>query len=220
MTIKSKRKSKNESRSLNLLSNKNTFTSSLFSEFFTSPETDQFNNNQKSLTLPFNKPLPNTNLDTSLELYSSSNNSRSSSTSSTSSDNCTIKNIIMTTASTTLPNSSSVLLSPAASLSENRSFFKSSPVLQQPQAVMSNLSISTPSSNTLTKSSNTANSNSNVIKTNTISYLDENNLKLAVVDYPDILKLIKLQNLIEYQEWIAFNSKSLKVFYYLIFSEL
>lgn len=39
------------------------------------------------------------------------------------------------------------------------------------------------------------------------SYLDEANLKLAVIDYADILKLIKLQNSIEFQEWIAFNTK-------------
>lgn len=58
------------------------------------------------------------------------------------------------------------------------------------------------SSSALPSSSNSTTSNSN-----STSYLDENNLKLAIIDYSDILKLIKLQNSIEYHEWLAFNSK-------------
>lgn len=70
---------------------------------------------------------------------------------------------------------------------------------------------STSSSSSLSSSSaaNQAISNSSVAvnKTSSTSYLDESNLKLAIIDYPDILKLIKLQNSIEYQEWLAFNTK-------------
>jgi hypothetical protein len=42
---------------------------------------------------------------------------------------------------------------------------------------------------------------------NSTSYLDENNLKLAIVDYNDIVKLVKLQDLIDTNEWLAFNTK-------------
>ena len=75
---------------------------------------------------------------------------------------------------------------------------------------------STSSSSSLSSSSITnqpiSNSSGAVNKTNSTSYLDESNLKLAVIDYPDILKLIKLQNSIEYQEWLAFNSELLFLF--------
>ena len=39
-----------------------------------------------------------------------------------------------------------------------------------------------------------------------LSYLDEANLRMAIVEYPDIVKLVKLHN-IDYYEWLAFNSK-------------
>ena len=39
------------------------------------------------------------------------------------------------------------------------------------------------------------------------SYTDEYNLKMAVVEYQDIVKLIKQQPMIDYHEWLAFNTK-------------
>ncbi len=101
---------------------------------------------------------------------------------------------------------------------------QTSPIVHQPQSVKSTGNLSSSNSSTSAASSPspsvnktstqnviTKNECKNIInKVNSVSYLDESNLKLAIIDYSDILKLIKLQNSIEYQEWIAFNSK----FYY------
>ena len=75
----------------------------------------------------------------------------------------------------------------------NESYLQSSsPIIQQPQFV----------SNQLLNSSEAPPS-----KISSFSYLDDNNLKMAIVDYTDLLKLIKLQSSINLQEWLAFNTK-------------
>ncbi len=81
---------------------------------------------------------------------------------------------------------------------------QSSSTLPQSSTMSSLSSNQTNSNSNISTSANNSNNNT---KTNSTSYLDENNLKLAIIDYPDILKLIKLQNSIEYQEWLAFNTK-------------
>ena len=45
-------------------------------------------------------------------------------------------------------------------------------------------------------------------KVTSFSYLDDNNLKIAIVEYTDLLRLIKLQNCMDQNEWLAFNSKN------------
>lgn len=93
---------------------------------------------------------------------------------------------------------------------------------------MSSLTSSNSSTNISSSNLNNNNNTNNVINTSTIispsngkstnaaenstkisslSYLDENNLKLAVIDFSDLNKLIKLQNCIDLQEWVAFKSK-------------
>lgn len=115
---------------------------------------------------------------------------------------------------TTISNNSNVLHYPAQ-------VEQSSPIVQQPQSIKSTNNLSTSNSSYVsmplspvnklnTQNSNESSSqNSNSSKVTSVSYLDDSNLKLAVIDYSDILKLIKLQNSIEYQEWMAFNSKIL-----------
>ena len=95
-------------------------------------------------------------------------------------------------------------------------------VQQQPQfvsnTIMSStstlLSPNTPIQNcvnqiqTLTPASSAqTNTNNNGNKINSLSYLDDCNLKLACIDQNDFTKLIKLQNSIDHNEWLAFNSK-------------
>jgi len=90
------------------------------------------------------------------------------------------------------------------------------PIVKQPQSIKYAKQLSSPSISHTTatslnvKKSENQNENNKVQNSNynrSISYLDDRNLKLAIIDYSDILKLIKLQNSIEYQEWLAFNSK-------------
>ena len=75
----------------------------------------------------------------------------------------------------------------------NESYLQSSasPIIQQPQLV----------SNQLLTSSEAPS------KISSLSYVDDNNLKMAIVDYTDLLKLIKLQSSINLPEWLAFNTK-------------
>lgn len=97
----------------------------------------------------------------------------------------------------------------------------SSPVINQPQLVSHTMSTSvfmspnmkTPVHNgvnktqTLTpKSSAQANSNTEN-KITSLSYLDESNLQLACVDPNDLTKFTKLQQSIDHNEWLAYNSK-------------
>ena len=60
--------------------------------------------------------------------------------------------------------------------------------------------------NNAKNSENSTNSNTNN-KITSLSYLDESNLKIACVEYIDLLRLIKLQNCMDQNEWLAFNSK-------------
>lgn len=98
-----------------------------------------------------------------------------------------------------------------SSLSHNENLVNS-PIVKQPQAVKSTASLSSSTSSANTNVNNSSNETSEKASpskgTQSVSYLDDSNLKLAIIDYSDILKLIKLQNSIEYQEWLAFNSKT------------
>lgn len=55
---------------------------------------------------------------------------------------------------------------------------------------------------------NTLKTPSQTQSTNSLSYLDDVNLKLAVIDFNDLNKIIKLHSCIDLQEWIAFKSKT------------
>jgi hypothetical protein len=68
--------------------------------------------------------------------------------------------------------------------------------------------VSSPSSSSSSKTQTNNNNNDNTTSSSSsLSYLDEANLKMAIVDYPDIMRLVKLQNMIDYHEWLAFNSE-------------
>ncbi len=207
----------NEIKSIKKLrENKNKSQSSSFKESILL--SDNFlNTKTKSSTLPFNRSLTVNNLNQSIESFdsncrinSSSSNCESGTSSSASSESGPSNNLIMTT-KTTISNV-------PQSLSQHESVLPSNvPIIQQPQPIKSSSNLSSSNCSSLSPSmSSSLNSNKPVTnnqKNNNnchgsvqTSYLDEKNLKLAIVDYSDILKLIKLQNSIEYQEWIAFNS--------------
>lgn len=197
---------------------------------------DSFSSKTRSSTLPFNRSQNisttgnnniNSLLDQSIDSsYASNNSIRISSCgehSSSSSGSTENNNLIMTTSTTNSNNNV-----PHSLLFNSEQI---SPIVQQPQSVKSTNNLSTSNSSTSaasTPSPNVNNSNNSNInnystqssslnsenknnsnKVNSVSYLDDSNLKLAIIDYSDILKLIKLQNSIEYQEWMAFNSKSI-----------
>lgn len=189
---------------------------------------DSFSSKTRSYTLPFNRsintPTNNNILDQSIDSSYASNNSirisscgEHSSSSSGSTDNNN-NNLIMTTAASKSSNNNNTS-------TNGNSTDQISPIVQQPLSVKSNnknfptsvsltsvTSSSSPTSNSspLNESLNSQNNKScsnNNIKENSVSYLDDSNLKLAIIEYSDILKLVKLQNSIEYQEWMAFNTK-------------
>ncbi len=224
------------SRSLsNILKHKS--QSSSFKESSLISIKDSFSSKTRSSTLPFNRSqnistTGNNNtsslLDQSIDSSYASNNSirisscgEHSSSSSGSNEN---NNLIMTTSTTNSNNNV-----PHSLLFNSEQI---SPIVQQPQSVKSTNNLSTSNSSTSAASTpspsvnNSHNSNShstqssylnsesknNSNKVNSVSYLDDSNLKLAIIDYSDILKLIKLQNSIEYQEWMAFNSKTINFY--------
>ena len=179
---------------------------------------DSFSSKSRSSTLPFKRSHTTNVLEQSIDSSYASNSSShiSSCESSSSSVSATTENNLINTMTTT-NNRSSLTDVPGSLNNEN---LVNSPIVKQPQAVKSSTSLST--SNSTSSSANTnVNHNSlnetsssqkpsasNNKNTQSVSYLDDANLKLAVIDYSDILKLIKLQNSIEYQEWLAFNSKN------------
>jgi hypothetical protein len=79
-----------------------------------------------------------------------------------------------------------------------------------------NMSTTSSSSNknSPSSSSNSPSTQTTANTTPSLSYLDESNLKMAVVDYPDIMRLVKLQSMIDYHEWLAFNSKFYNSLFY------
>lgn len=135
----------------------------------------------------------------------SSSSSSSSSASSTSSS-----------ASSSTATSSSAVSSQHATPNAITTTTTTSPVngskqqQQQQQAQKSTTPInssSNASSAYLSVPSKSASNVSSSSQSYSISYLDENNLKMAIVDYTDLLKLVKLQNAIDHHEWLAFNTK-------------
>jgi hypothetical protein len=107
------------------------------------------------------------------------------------------------------------------------------PIVKQPQFISNSMLSSNNSNNNNTSSkivqnqnnalqpkqtsnqqlnSNNVKSESNGVnsanKVTSFSYLDDNNLKIAIVEYTDLLRLIKLQNCMDQNEWLAFNSKN------------
>jgi hypothetical protein len=109
----------------------------------------------------------------------------------------------------------------------NSTMITTSPIIQQPQPVNNNNRKNDSSINDspfVSSSSNSSSSFSNknnkqttippqedsanpVNKTtNSYNYLDDENLKMTMLEADDILKLIKLHPSIDYQEWLAFNS--------------
>lgn len=188
----------------NILKNKS--QSSSFKDSSLASIKDSISSKTRSSTLPFNR---SNILDQSIaSSYTSNSSIRISSCESSSSNGSTENNLIMTTTNNT--NNVSNNLSET-----NNQNLMTLPIVQQPQSVKSaaNLSVSTSSptpsykSNTQNDSNNASPNSSGNNKVQSVSYLDDHNLKLAIIDYSDILKLIKLQNSIEYQEWLAFNTK-------------
>lgn len=192
---------------------KNKSQSSSFKESSLASIKDSISSKNRSSTLPFNRTSTGNILDQSIDSsYASNTSIRISSCESNSSSGSTENNLIMTTTSNSnnVPHS---LSKTDAILNKN---LISSPIIQQPQSIKSttNLSVSNSSSSSTPSPSsakmNTQNDKSSQNNNNnksSVSYLDDSNLKLAIIDYSDILKLIKLQNSIEYQEWMAFNTK-------------
>lgn len=70
---------------------------------------------------------------------------------------------------------------------------------------------SSPQKSAAVNGNNNNNNNGDSLKpqaqSHSLSYLDDINLKLAVIDFNDLNKIIKLQNCIDLQEWIAFKTK-------------
>ena len=190
----------NETKSLTSFL-KATSQSSSFKESILSSNRDSVSARTKASTLPFNRSINiDNNLEHSLESFPSRSTSNcvsggSTSSSSSSSSESAEPNLVMN--ATGVPSASSpgqTDLTP--------------PIVQQPQPVKSGLNLfsSQSASSSMQASSNAGSSNKTITNFSSASYLDDNNLQLAVIDYSDILKLIKLQTSIEYQEWIAFNS--------------
>ena len=144
-------------------------------------------------------------------------------------------NMIMTASNTT--NSASYPVSSVSSqLNVNYNFPSVDeqhvlPIVKQPQFISNSMLSSNNNNNTSSKtvqnqnnalqskqtsnqqlnSSNVKNESNGVNPANKItsfSYLDDNNLKIAIVEYTDLLRLIKLQNCMDQNEWLAFNSKT------------
>ena len=103
------------------------------------------------------------------------------------------------------------------------------PIVKQPQFISNSMLSSNNSTKTIQNQSNVVqakqtsnstnvkndNTNSGVNSNNKVtsfSYLDDNNLKIAIIEYNDLLRLIKLQNCMDQNEWLAFNSKNLTLF--------
>lgn len=100
------------------------------------------------------------------------------------------------------------------------------PIVQQPQFVSHTMSnsvflspnMSTPVRNganqahVLTPSSSGETNSNTSNKITSLSYLDDTNLKLACVDPNDLTKLTKLQQSIDHNEWLAYNSKLFLIF--------
>ncbi len=106
--------------------------------------------------------------------------------------NCDTKdNMIMTTANNN--SSQNAAYNKLSTSLNNNSSLSSAAVVQQPQFV--------------TPSSSSSNSSSNSVSS--ASYTDDANLKLAIIEFSDLIKLIKLQSPIDHYEWLAFNSKFL-----------
>lgn len=188
---------------------KNKSQSSSFKDSSLASIKDSLSSKNRSSTLPFHR----SNIldqDTNSSYTSNTSIRISSCESSSSSGGSTENNSMMTTTS----NSNNVPQSLLETTNTNQNLV-TMPIVQQPQSVKSstNLSVSTSSSTPFSSKTNTQNvsnqnnNNSGNSKEHSVSYLDESNLKLAIIDYSDILKLIKLQNSIEYQEWLAFNTK-------------
>lgn len=99
------------------------------------------------------------------------------------SDTVALNNMIMTTAN----NSNNTN---AYKLSNNNN----STIVQQPQFVSNN-------------STNSSSASSITTAINSVNYTDDANLKLAIIEFSDLIKLIKLQGPIDHYEWLAFNTK-------------
>ncbi len=199
ITIPVNKPGHNETKSLTSFL-KATSQSSSFKESILSSNRDSVSAKTKASTLPFNRSITiDNNLEHSLESFTSRSTSNcvsgSSTSSSSSSSESAEPNLVMNAAG--VPSASSpgqIDLTP--------------PIVQQPQPVKSGLNLfsSQSASSSMQASSNAGSSTKTSPNLSSPGYLDDNNLQLAVIDYSDILKLIKLQTSIEYQEWIAFNS--------------
>lgn len=82
-------------------------------------------------------------------------------------------------------------------------------VVKQPQLVASSSTNNTmlQNQNDFQTTEQKSLNNINNFKISSFDYLDDSNLKIAIVEYNDLLKLIKLQNSIDQNEWLAFNTK-------------
>ncbi|RNA00230.1 MOB kinase activator 2-like isoform X1 [Brachionus plicatilis] len=103
--------------------------------------------------------------------------------------------------------------------SSSNNYQSTTPIVQQPQFVSHTMSTSvflspnmntpvqngTSSATTLTPISSAKSNNGDRITS--LSYLDDSNLKLACVDPNDLTKLTKLQQSIDHNEWLAYNTK-------------
>ena len=192
--------SHNETKSLTSFL-KATSQSSSYKESILSSHRDSVSAKTKASTLPFNRSITvDNNLEHSLDSFTSRSTSNcvsggSTSSSSSSSSESAEPHLVM--------NATGVSSASSPGQSD-----LTPPIVQQPQPVKSGLSLfsSQSASSSMQSSSNASSSTKTSPTFGSASYLDDNNLQLAVIDYSDILKLIKLQTSIEYQEWIAFNS--------------
>ena len=196
--------------------------------------------NAKLVTLPFDKKsrlaLESSVLSNCPSLTSNNSGSRTTSnSSSTSTDTDSGANQIENSLKTCHNSKNSPHCNQEDMLMTNNqkslNYKSSSPVTNQPQLVSHTMSTSvflspnmrTPIHNgvnqpqTLTPNSSAQSSSNIGNKITSLSYLDESNLKLACIDPNDLTKLTKLQQSIDHNEWLAYNSK---FFLTLIFNSL
>lgn len=151
---------------------------------------------------------PQSIANTSLSSYSSSSSSSSSSTSSTASSNNNNNPGAAQQQTTTTTTSKPMAPTAAAALASTTTSANTGGLISNNNSSNNNNYLAVPAkSSTGLQSSSSGNSLNSSAAVQSQSYTDECNLKMAIIDYADILRLVKLQSSIDYHEWLAFNTK-------------